>query len=303
VEGAKVLRDYVKRERIDLVQAFDAPTSVYMIPLGRALGLKATISSHLYCRDLIYGLQYWALRVVDVLSDRIVVNAEAIGEHLRKDFGVPAERIFVSHNGVETDVFFPRADERKVFEPGAVVVGSLCVMREEKRIEVLIEAFAQMRREHGDEVGMARLLLVGDGPMREGWQKLAMERGLSGVFHLEQTSGNVPEWLRQMDVFVMSSRSEGFPNAVLEAMACGLVPVASRVGGIPELVTEGESGLLFESGNVAELAGHLRKLVTNAPYRKQLSEAAAARAHTVFPMERAAERMGAFYEGLIRKTG
>lgn len=166
VAGAARLWKYLRRHKIELVQAFDAPTSIYLVPLARLFGVRAVVSCHLYFRQLIPPPEYHALRLVDRLAHRIVVNANAIKKHLIQDYGLPPERIFVSHNGVETDVFFPSAGPRPpCLEGASVVIGSLCVMREEKRIDTLLRAFARIRPRDP----RMRLLIVGDGPM---WDQL-----------------------------------------------------------------------------------------------------------------------------------
>ena len=134
--GARTLRAYLRRNKIQLIQAFDAPTSIFVVPLARLFGVPVVISSHFYFRPLIPPPNYHALRLVDYLSHRVVVNAHAVKDHLIKDYGLPPDRIFVSHNGVETETFFPRAEPRPDFLQNApLVIGSLCVFREEKRID------------------------------------------------------------------------------------------------------------------------------------------------------------------------
>ncbi len=102
-----------------------------------------------------------------------------------------------------------------------------------------------------------------------------------------------------MDVFALPSRSEGFPNAALEAMASGCAVAASAVGGVPELIDDGRTGLLFAPGDEAGLEQRLACLAENAALRRRLGEAAAAEAATRFSMEAAAARMQSFYESLL----
>jgi glycosyltransferase involved in cell wall biosynthesis len=294
LQGAEVFHDYIRKHRIEIVHAFDATTSIFAVPLARLHAVHA-VSSHCFFRHLIPQPYHAALRAVDWSADRIVVNAEAIKQHLIEDFGVREKRIFVSYNGVETNVFFPQAEARPEFlQDAPVVIGSLCVMREEKRLDTLIEAFARVLSRHR----RLRLLLVGDGAMREPWMRRSGELGLGEACHFEQTTTDIPRWIRMMDVFVLPSRSEGFPNALLEAMACGCSVVASAVGGIPELVEDGRSGFLFPPGNVEALAERLDALVESPELRRATSAAASLRARERFSMQAAAERMASFYDSL-----
>ncbi len=296
--GARILRTYLRQHKIQIVQAFDAPTSIFVVPLSRLFGVPVVISSHFYFRPLIPPPYYRALRLVDYLAHRVVVNAQAIKEHLIKDYGLAPDRVFVSHNGVETGTFFPGEEPRPEFlAQASLVIGSLCVFREEKRIELLLQAFARVLP---TDPAM-RLLIVGDGPMRGAWMALRDELGLDQSCHFELTTSGVPHWMRLIDVFVLTSRSEGFPNSLLEAMACGCAVVASKVGGVPEMVDHGRNGLLFSSGDSADLERQLATLIGNPALRKRMSATAAEDAETRFSMPITARRMEAFYDSLLAK--
>ncbi len=293
LQGARILRAYVRRHGIRLIHSFDPPTSILCVPLARMLGVRA-VASHCFFRFLIPPLHYRGLAMVDRLAHRIVVNANAVKQHVVGKYHVPAERVFLSYNGIETNVFFPRAETRPAFLADApLVIGSICVMREEKRLDTLLKAFAcVLPREP-----RLRLLLAGDGPMREPWMKLRDELGLASACHFEQTTTNIPYWMRMIDVFVLSSSSEGFPNSVLEAMASGCCVVASDVGGVPELV--GDAGFLFPPGDVDALAARLLKIVEEPELRVRAGAAAVARARDRFSMEAAAANMEKLYDSLL----
>jgi L-malate glycosyltransferase len=296
IQGAKVLRAYVRKHGIRLIHAFDPPTGIFTVILGRSWGLPV-VSNHCFFRYLISQPSNSLLRIVDWFATRIVVNAEAIQRHLIQDFHVPAERIVVSHNGVETSVFFPQPSPRpEFFKDASLIIGSVCVLREEKRLETLLEAFARVLPTHPG----IRLLIVGDGPMHDTWSKRAQELGLSQTCRFERTTTDIPMWMRRMDVFVLTSRSEGFPNALLEAMACQCCVVASDVGGVPEMVEDGRSGFLFPAGDVEALAQRLMMIADNPDLRLQSASAAAARAREVFSMEAAAARLSALYDSLLQ---
>jgi glycosyltransferase involved in cell wall biosynthesis len=128
-------------------------------------------------------------------------------------------------------------------------------------------------------------LIVGEGPERGRVQKQIRQLGISDSVHLTGERLDVPELLAASDVFVLSSRSEGMPVSVLEAMAAGLPIVASRVGGVPEQIADGESGLLVEPGDPDELAAALARLTHDADLRHRLGAAARARAEQAFDLE------------------
>jgi glycosyltransferase involved in cell wall biosynthesis len=129
------------------------------------------------------------------------------------------------------------------------------------------------------EPGAYRAAIVGDGPDRTA---VAAELGDAGELLGERD--DVAEQLARADVFVLSSRSEGLPMAILEAMAAGLPVVATAVGGIPELVADGETGLLVPPGDADALAEALRRLVADPELRRRLGDAARTRVEERFSL-------------------
>jgi glycosyltransferase involved in cell wall biosynthesis len=210
---------------------------------------------------------------------------------------VPAAKLHLCYNGVDTGVFFPAATPRPAaLSAASLVIGSVCAWRPEKRLDILIEAFSQVQHLRAG----LKLALAGggseEGPLRGQIERL----GLSEKCHLEPATNDVAEWLRAIDVFVLPSSSEGFSNALLEAMACGCAVIGARVGGTPELIEHGERGLLFDSGSVEQLSAALAALVEDAGLRERLGGAAARFAAETFPIGRAAARMQGLYEEMLR---
>jgi glycosyltransferase involved in cell wall biosynthesis len=110
---------------------------------------------------------------------------------------------------------------------------------------------------------------------------------------------DVEHWLRGIDIFVLPSHSESFSNALLEAMACGCCAIGSRVGGTPELIADGRTGLLFAPGDVDDLARKLRLAIEDRSLRERLSAAAASFAQQSLSLERFVRRLEDLYAGLI----
>ena len=129
-------------------------------------------------------------------------------------------------------------------------------------------------------------LLVGDGPDRPSVEAEVRRLGLQDAVALAGTRDDVPELLARADVFALSSRSEGAPLSILEAMAAGLPVVSSRVGGVPELVVDGETGLLVPPGDPAAMAVALGRLVADAGLRYRLGAAGRERAQRCFDLRR-----------------
>jgi glycosyltransferase involved in cell wall biosynthesis len=119
--------------------------------------------------------------------------------------------------------------------------------------------------------------------------------------HFQPAVPNVAPWLRAMDIFVLPSLSEALSNSLMEAMGCGCCPVASRAGGNPELVTDGESGLLFPVGDAEALAARLALLLDDPPYRRRLAAQAERRIQEHFTREQAARAMGEIYQEFLAR--
>ena len=299
-QGAWALRSYVRRHGIVLVHGFDVPGSIFGGPAGRLWGLPAVVTSMLGSRDLMSAKERRMLRFSDRTAHRVMVNAEATRRHLIDDEGVPAEKIFVNHNGYDPAIFHPGevgARKPEALAGAELVIGIVCALRPEKNVSLLVEAFARVRRPG------VKLLILGSGPLLPALQRQIAEGGLEADCILEPARPDVAGWFRAIDIFVLPSVSESFPNALLEAMASGCASVATRVGGIPELIDDGRNGLLFTNHSVEELAGCLERLITGADLRRRLGEAAAATALERFPISRYCRRMEDFYDSLLIKAG
>jgi glycosyltransferase involved in cell wall biosynthesis len=146
-----------------------------------------------------------------------------------------------------------------------------------------------------------KLLIVGSGPVLPQLETLRDELGIAADCIFEPSKTDVAPWLRALDIYVMCSESESFPNALLEAMACGCATIGSRVGGIPELIADGTSGLLFESQSVDALSAALQKL--DPTLRRSLGQRAAAVARDTFSMQANAQRNESLYASLLARKG
>jgi glycosyltransferase involved in cell wall biosynthesis len=263
-------RSFVREKKIQVVHAFDA-SGVFGIPLARLLRVPAILTSALGHRELLDRKTLRQVAFIDRLSDAVVVNCKAMRKHLMEDFSIPSDRIELCYNGVDTTEFYPAAAPKTpALADASIVIGTVCVLRPEKSLDVLQEAFAKICH----LIPGSKLLIVGDGPEREKLQANSLRSGIHDASVFLPAVSSVAPLMRAMHIFVSSSRSEAFSNSILEAMACGCCVIGSRVGGTPELITDEESGLLFSPGDANELAEKLLYLVQNPPVRKRLGAAA-----------------------------
>lgn len=296
LRGAWQLASFIRRRGIRVVHTFDVPMNLFGVPPARLAGTPVVLSSQRAHRSLTPPAGRRLLRVMDRIVDGVVVNCEAMKEHLRIDEGVSAGRIHVCYNGVDTDIYRPAPEPRPAVLNGGTVIGVVCALRPEKGLNTLLEAFAVVRRRFPD----VKLAIVGGGSEEEPLKQLAGSLGIAQSCHFEPGTREVARWLRCMDIFVLPSLSEALSNSLMEAMACGCCPVASRVGGNPELVVPG-TGLLFAAGGADDLAAQLKRLILNPELRREYADASAKRVARDFTHGAAARRMGDIYEENLRR--
>jgi glycosyltransferase involved in cell wall biosynthesis len=299
ITSAIRLRKYIRTKGIQLVHAFDT-TAVFVVPIARALRVPAVLSSTLGDRKLLDRRSHRQMRWTDSLVDAAVVNCEAMRRHLADDENFPLDKIELCYNGLATNEFFPAEVSRPaVLSEASLVIGTVCVLRPEKALPLLQEAFAQVL--HLDP--RMKLLIVGSGPELPNLQQNAAKLGIAGASVFVPATRDVAAWMRSMDIFVLPSYSEAFSNSLLEAMACGRATVGSRVGGTPELTGANEErGLLFESGSAGDLALKLSALIADANLRRTLGSRAARFVRERLTIEIAAERIAAIYEAMLRRV-
>jgi glycosyltransferase involved in cell wall biosynthesis len=176
-----------------------------------------------------------------------------------------------------------------------MVIGTVAVLRPEKALEVLLEAFARIKCGHPG----LRLLIAGGGPERERLVEQRRRLELENDCILLPPVRDVAGVLRALDVFVLSSRSEAFSNALLEAMACGCCVVGSNVGGTPEMIGDNERGLLCRPDDPADLAEKLGRLIQDAALRSELGKRASDFVRQNFSIEKSAARIAEIYEEIL----
>jgi glycosyltransferase involved in cell wall biosynthesis len=176
-------------------------------------------------------------------------------------------------------------------DAAAPVVGTVAVMRSQKRLDLWLDAAAEIRK----RIPAARFLLVGDGPLRARLERRAQQSGLAGAVVFTGLQSDIGPYLDLIDLYLMSSQFEGLPVALLEAMAAGIAVVATDVGGISEVVRDGEVGRLVPFGDASALAEASLSLLGSRERRLQMGEAGYRRVRSEFGIERMASDLGDLY--------
>jgi glycosyltransferase involved in cell wall biosynthesis len=230
-----------------------------------------------------------------------VAIAEEVRASIQRLYGYPDPPLIP--NGIPTDEYAPDPDTRAQWrqahsiEPHATVLTHIGRFAVQKNHRLLIEAFAQVRSN-----APLYLLLVGGGELENAVREQVAALGLESRVRFLGIRADVADILRASDAFVLSSRWEGNPMSVMEAMAAGLPVVSTAVGGVPELVRDGETGLLVPSEDTGALAQAIQALVDN-PARRQ-AMGAAARQHAVasFDIRHTVRGYEQLYEALLNKN-
>jgi glycosyltransferase involved in cell wall biosynthesis len=275
VELVRLLR----RERPDIVHANSSKAGV----LGRLAALLAGVPIRIFTvhgwafsahSGLSSRLYRWADRLVRPLTTTTICVAES-----ERSSGLGAAtcdpaRTLVIPNAV--DVAAAPRSTHAGDPPRIVAVGRL---QRPKDFVTLVRAL------QGVPAGTFEMVLVGEGPDRRRVEQEIVGLGLADRVHLYGECHDVRDLLAGSDVFVLSSNSEGMPLSVLEAMAAGLPVVASRVGGVPELVADGVTGILVAPGDEEELTAALRRLLDDPALRRRLGDAGRRRAKEHFDLD------------------
>jgi glycosyltransferase involved in cell wall biosynthesis len=234
----------------------------------------------------------WSLRH----AAHVVTTNEAFSRMLAAR-GVPAPRITVLHNGVREMPVLPAAvaaaRQALGLAEGERVVLAIGRLSREKGHAHLIRAAAGWRNG-------ARLVIVGDGPERQALARLACQLGIGSRVLLAGAATHVAPFYAMADVFVLPSLSEGSPNVLLEAMACGLPVVATRVGGVPEIAAHGATALLGPSKDPAFLAGAVDRLFADPDLGSRLGAAARRTVLSRHTPEKRALTLSRLYAALAR---
>lgn len=228
----------------------------------------------------------------------IVACSNAVADSIAEDEGIPRDRFVVIPNAADPDRLAPtdgRAATRArlAYRDGDIVVGTVSSLAPVKGHGLLLEAFAGAQR----LVPGLRLLIVGDGPARSAIESAIAKLGLAAHVRLAGSVRQLGDLLSAMDIFASATLSEGFGINFVEAMALGVPCVAFRLGGIPEVVVDGETGLLTRPRDVPALSDALVRLATDARLRDKLGRAGRARAAAHFTPDRYAARVMRLYDG------
>jgi len=264
------IRREIHDRGISVIHAQTRVTQFMAAVLSRMTGVPHVSTCHGFFRPRLWRRIFpcWGRRVI-AISDQVAV-------HLRRDFGVAPERIRVIRNGIDLHRFSPANPQRHAEYQERLgcghrkVVGILARLSDVKGHHILIEALNLVKT----DVPQVKLLIVGEGRQEAVLKRQVADSGLTEWVDFYPVVNQASDFLAAFDCFVMPSLQEGLGLSVMEAQAAGLPVIASRVGGIPSLIRDGETGILVPPGDVRHLARAIRRVLTDADLARRLGEQA-----------------------------
>jgi len=282
---------WCRRERIAILQTCDFYANVFGLPAAALAGVPIRIGSRRGMNADRGAARRIVQRLAYAFAHRVVTNSVAAADQLVAE-GVSRARIVTIPNGVAIAPVARRG--REGTSRLIVTVGNL---RPEKGHDTLIDAAARVAAVHPE----ARFEIAGDGPLHDGLLARARARGIADRVTFAGFQQDVRPLLARADLFVLPSVTEAFPNALLEAMACGVPSIATAVGGIPELVDDGRTGLLVPPRDAGALAGAIGALLDDPLRAAALGDAARRVVSARYAPTRMVGAYEALYENELRR--
>ena len=298
---------FLRRYHFDVFQAHDLYSTLLGVPAAWLARVPVILSSR---RDLASWWWYtrrnrWILRRIQNLSSRVIANSQAVEDFLVREDGFDPRQIRVVRNGVDFERFANASGDREKLFPN--------LRREDHLIAVVANMNFKSKghahliaagREICREFPRAKFLFIGDGIERPELERTVEELRLRDHFLFLGRRDDVANILACCDLFILPSWAEGLPNSVLEAMAAGVPVVATRVGGIPEIIEDGVGGLLVPAKDSRALAAAIAQLLRDPQRAQRFAEVAQERASTEFSYERLLAALDTLYqESLPEPTG
>jgi len=302
------LRRLVRQDKYDIVHTFFPACDLLFGPIAKLSGARVLISSR---RDMGIVRQRWhrsAYRWMHRMYDQVQAVSESVRRYAIDTDGLDPRRVVTIHNGVDAGMPVDSSDRTRLefgCAPGGPIVTMVANIRRVKGIDVFLRAAAIVKQRCPDTTFLIAGVFGTNAEhvtYKEEVLRLRNTLGLDKQVRFLGASTQVPQLLALSDVFALTSRSEGFSNALLEAMVCGVPPVVSAVGGNPEVVEDGVNGFLVPPDDPAAAADRIMKLLADPEMRRRMGAAARKRVLDRFTIQVMVNRVAAAYDSLLEKS-
>ncbi len=289
------LAGFIRKNRFDVVHTHNLAPLLYGTPAGRLAGC-ATVNTRHGRAGLIAPSLVWGM------TQKVITVSEDAKRQLLKNNRIRESKVEVIYNAIDTGRFAnsPQTDARQSYrrlfnwKDDEYVFGMIARLSPEKDHETLIRAF----RNVAGECPCARLAIVGSGPLLNDLESMARDSGVRDRIDFMGYRREIPFLLSAMDCVVLSTKQEGVSITLLEAMAAARPVIATKVGGNPEVIVDGETGLLTPAGDHEALAESMINVMRNPDYASGLGHAARQRARRMFHLDQMAEKYLRVYHSI-----
>jgi len=257
---ARRLKKHLHKEGVNIIHASDSH--------GHTLGSLIKMSDSEFklivtSRTCFGGSGYWSRKFKYGSADvsKFVAISKAVAKKLIEK-GVSKKDIEIIYSSIDRDCF--NTDDRT--ENDVFTIGTACSLEPGKGVDKILDAVSLMREKTRD----FRLRIAGSGPDRDSYEQLVKKTGLMNIVEFTGFVDDIADFYKSLDVYILASESEGLGSSILEAGACGAVPIGTKSGGIVELIEDGVDGFLYEYENSGRLSEILLKLRDAKEIRKKM---------------------------------
>jgi glycosyltransferase involved in cell wall biosynthesis len=293
------LANFIRQSKIQILHCHEYKSNFYGLLAGRLADVKVVSTCHGWIGRTRALRFYKAVDLKFLKRMNLVIPvSRPIQEELLKA-GIRRRRILLVENGVDTNRFTPGQEIKLRQSLGigkkTLVVGSVGRLSQEKGHRILLEAFKKLQSERDN----IRLVIIGDGPLRQELEQMSSDLGLSNAVVFTGQVNDAASYYRVFDIFVLPSFTEGLPLALLEAMSTAKPVVASSVGGIPAIFSKAPIGRLVTPGNPDHLAAALSELISDHPEREKCGIQARHLAFSEYSLRSQAEKYTSAYKQVM----
>lgn len=292
----------IKQLNVQIVHTHLYQAGIWGGGVGKLAGVPVIIATE-------HGMPFWEgyhhlllERLVNHLTDKIIAVSEEIRQSYINDQGVSSEKIITIPNAVDVERFSVLGSRNELrtqlgVDAASLLEGTVARLVQSKRLDHLLKA----ARLVCDAVPKARFLIIGDGPLREELEGQAMQLGLAEYVIFLGNRPDIPELLSALDIFVLSSETEGIPVSMLEAMAASRPVVVTRVGGIPQVIQDRRNGLLISPHDPAGLANAIVTLMEDGTLRESVAIEGCRTVEAHFSTNVVGQQIISLYKSLLEK--
>jgi L-malate glycosyltransferase len=299
---ARQLRDLIRREDVEIVHTFFETSDLWASVVAKFSGRVKLVSSRRDLGILRLPKHRIAYRVMRPIFDLVLTVSEQVRQFCLQEDRLSPERVITLYNGIDLEKLPLLSNASGVpalsGSEGGPIISTVSHIRKIKGIDVLIRAAGIVCR----ELPTARFLIVGKHSEPQTFtelQELARSLGLEQNVLFLGEQDNILPTLKKTDVFCLLSRSEGFSNALIEAMACSVPCVATRIGGNTEAIKEPQNGFLVDCGDVDGAAERILQLLSDPALARRIGEAGRKTVETKFTSQAMMGQLVGIYRGLL----